>query len=77
MLFFLTPVLYPVDALGEWRWVATYNPFFAAIDVLRAPLLGLAPAEGSWIMLLVSNVIGCAIAFTVFARFRGRIAYWI
>jgi ABC-type polysaccharide/polyol phosphate export permease len=77
VLFFLTPVLYPVAALGEWGWMATYNPFFAAVDVLRAPLLGLPPAEGSWIMLLVSNLLGCVVAFAVFARFRGRIAYWI
>jgi ABC-2 type transport system permease protein/lipopolysaccharide transport system permease protein len=77
VLFFLTPVMYSVDALKEWRPIATYNPFFAAIDVIRAPLLGGVPAETSWIVLLAWTVVGSAFGFALFARFRARIAYWI
>jgi ABC-type polysaccharide/polyol phosphate export permease len=33
--------------------------------------------ETSWIILLVMTIVGCAITFAVFARFRSRIAYWI
>jgi ABC-type polysaccharide/polyol phosphate export permease len=77
VLFFLTPVLYPVEALHEWRAIAIYNPFFAAIDVIRAPLLGAVPADTSWIVLLIWTVVGCAFGFARFARFRARIAYWV
>ena len=76
-LFFLTPVIWPVAALKEWQIIATANPFFAAIDVLRAPLIGAAPAGSSWPMLLATTVIGCTVTFAVFVRFRSRIAYWI
>jgi ABC-type polysaccharide/polyol phosphate export permease len=63
--------------LGRWQAFATYNPLFAAIDVVRAPLLGVPTAETSWIILLVMTILGCGITFAVFARFRSRIAYWI
>ncbi len=77
VLFFLTPVIWPVTALKEWKIIAFANPFFAAVDVLRAPLLGVATAETSWPVLLATTVIGCALTFAMFARFRSRIAYWI
>jgi ABC-type polysaccharide/polyol phosphate export permease len=75
--FFLTPVFWPIAALGRWQPVAELNPLFAAIDVVRAPLLGGAAAPCSWAVLLVGTGIGAALAFVLFARFRARIAYWV
>jgi ABC-type polysaccharide/polyol phosphate export permease len=75
--FFVTPVFWPIDALGDWKNAAALNPLFAALDVVRAPLLGLRVAETSWPILLGSTVFGCALTFALFARFRTRIAYWI
>jgi homopolymeric O-antigen transport system permease protein len=77
VLFFMTPIIWPPEMLGRWRAIATYNPLFAAVDVVRAPLLGVPTAETSWIILLVMTILGCGITFSVFARFRSRIAYWI
>ncbi len=77
VLFFLTPIIYPIEALREWRGIATWNPFFAAIDVVRAPLLGTVPEGSSWVILVLWTLVGSALAFALFARFRGRIAYWI
>ena len=75
--FFITPIIWPIDALGDWKLIATLNPLFAAIDVVRAPLLGTAVSETSWIVLLGSTIVGCSVTFALFARFRARIAYWI
>jgi ABC-type polysaccharide/polyol phosphate export permease len=75
--FFLTPVFWPIDALGDWAPIAGLNPIFAAIDVVRAPLLGVPTAANSWIILLGSTTFGCTITYALFARFRMRIAYWI
>ncbi len=77
VVFFMTPVLWPVESLGGWRPVATFNPLFAAIDVVRAPLLGVPTAESSWIVLILMTIIGCAVSFAFFARLRTRIAYWL
>jgi len=77
VLFFVTPIFWSVEMLGNWQAIAALNPLFAAIDVVRAPLLGTAPAESSWIVLLIMTVLGCSASFALFARFRTRIAYWI
>jgi ABC-2 type transport system permease protein/lipopolysaccharide transport system permease protein len=75
--FFLTPVIWPAEQLGIYRWMADINPLYAAIDVLRAPLIGVAPAHYSWPMLGVFTAVGCVLTFALFARFRSRIAYWV
>jgi ABC-type polysaccharide/polyol phosphate export permease len=77
VLFFLTPIIWPPELLGRFHPIATFNPLFAAIDVVRAPLIGVPTAPSSWLMLVSVTVLGCGIAFAAFARFRSRIAYWI
>ena len=77
VLFFLTPVMWPAEALGTWQPIVSLSPFFAAIDVVRSPLLGVAPADTSWAVLLGSTALGCGVGFLMFARFRARIAYWV
>jgi ABC-type polysaccharide/polyol phosphate export permease len=75
--FLLTPVFWPIEALGDWVPMAAFNPIFAAIDVVRAPLLGVPTAAHSWIVLLGSTTLGWLTTYALFARFRMRIAYWI
>jgi len=77
VVFFVTPVMWPIQALGSNAWWAQLNPFFAAIDVLRGPLLGQSTAPYSWSILLVATALGCAASFAFFARFRSRIAFWV
>jgi ABC-type polysaccharide/polyol phosphate export permease len=75
--FFLTPVIWPAEQLGIYRWMADINPLYAAIDVLRAPLIGVAPSPYSWPILIAITVVGWGVTFLFFARFRSRIAYWV
>lgn len=76
-VFFVTPVLWNPQALGRWTYVAELNPFAAALDIARAPLLGQSPADVSWPLMIGLTVMGCLITFALFSRFRSRIAYWI
>ena len=77
VIFFVTPIFWPPQALGVWMQALPLNPLFAAIDVIRAPLLGQAPLTYSWAVLLVVTVLGCLGTFALFAKFRSRITYWI
>lgn len=77
VIFFATPIMWPISSLGNWRFIADFNPAFAAVDVLRAPLLGTAVEPHSWLLLLLTTIAGCIVSFGFFARFRSRIAYWI
>jgi ABC-type polysaccharide/polyol phosphate export permease len=77
VIFFVTPVFWSADALGDWKSVGEMNPLFAEIDVIRAPLLGLPIAPHSWTILLTMTLVGSIGTFLVFARFRSRIAFWV
>lgn len=77
VVFFLTPIFWPIDALGAYRPIAEFNPLFCAIDVIRAPLLGAAVEPTSWPILIMASAIGAAITYGLFARYRSRIAYWV
>ena len=77
VLFFVTPIFWPVEALGPYKSIAEYSPMFAAIDVIRAPLLGVPFAPHSWLILIGTTLVISAFTFAFFARLRSRIAYWI
>ncbi len=75
--FFVTPIFWPPDSLGTWQQLLPLNPFFAAIDVVRAPLLGTEPLPYSWTALLLVTALGCLCTFAVFVKCRPHIAYWV
>jgi ABC-2 type transport system permease protein/lipopolysaccharide transport system permease protein len=77
IIFFVTPIFWPPESVGDWAHVLPFNPLFAAVDVIRAPLLGTSPFAYSWAVLLGVTVLGCAGTFVVFVKFRTRIAYWV
>jgi homopolymeric O-antigen transport system permease protein len=77
VIFFVTPIFWPPEALGILMQALPLNPLFAAVDVIRAPLLGQAPLAYSWLVLLVVTVLGSIGTFALFAKFRSRITYWI
>ena len=77
VLFFITPIFWPIEAVASLRQVLALNPFFAWIDVVRAPLLGHAPQPTSWPLLLGCVAVGSVVSFLFFVRFRERIAYWL
>ncbi len=75
--FFVTPVLWRAELLGlHAPWLAL-NPFHPMLEILRAPLLGQAPAPGSWLAALVVSALVCAIGWLIFARTRARLAVWV
>lgn len=77
VVFFITPIFWSADGLGPHRWLADYNPIYAVIDVVRAPLLGQPHEPHSWLILILVTAFGCAATFAFFARFRARIAFWV
>jgi ABC-type polysaccharide/polyol phosphate export permease len=78
LLFFVTPIVWFPAALSERvGWIATANPIFAFIDIVRSPLLGELPAAASWPVAIGVTLTGAAAAALAFARYRHRIAYWV
>ncbi len=77
VVFFITPIFWLPELLGDWKGIAELNPMFAAIDVIRAPLLGVPLAPNSWVVLLTTTFLGSLVTFAAFSCYRSRISYWL
>lgn len=77
LLFFVTPVLWKPELLGERRWIVELNPLHHLMELVRAPLLGVVPAPESWGIALLVTAAGWTAAFLVFIRCRHRVVYWL
>lgn len=77
LAFFLSPVLWKPELLGERAKWLPLNPFYVVMETVRGPLVeGGAPAV-VWISALLYTALACGLAFLFFVRFRGRIAFWV
>ncbi len=77
ILFFSTPIMYPVDALGDAAILAHINPVHHFVEIVRAPLLGKMPALESWLVAWVTILVGFLVALLLFRRVDRRIVYWL
>ncbi len=75
--FFLTPIIWKPDLLGQRAGIVDLNPFYHFVQMIRAPLLGQAPDALTWGMTLGVTAAGWFVTFLFFRRFRARISYWV
>lgn len=75
--FFLTPIIWKPELLGERVSLAQTNPFYHFVELVRAPLLGDAPTALSWGVVIATTVLGWIVTILFFRRFRARVAYWV
>jgi ABC-2 type transport system permease protein/lipopolysaccharide transport system permease protein len=74
---FATPIMWPVETLGDDRLVADINPAYHLTELVRAPLLGQAPAPLSWEVCIGMVVVGGLFAALLLRRSERRIVYWL
>lgn len=77
VLFWLTPIVYAPEQLGRSRWLATLNPLAHVLDLIRLPLLNEVPATNSFAIVIGMGLLGWSLSFLLYARFRGRVAFWL
>jgi lipopolysaccharide transport system permease protein len=75
--FFVSPVMWKPDQLGAGQEFLPLNPFFALLEIVRAPLLGTAASADIWLGAALYSLVLWALAWSLFTRARGRIAFWI
>lgn len=75
--FFVTPIMWQREMLGARTWIADWNPLYHYIELVRAPLLGHAPAELSWWVAGGCTAGLLLVALAVFGRYRKQIPYWL
>ncbi|MBS0993468.1 ABC transporter permease [Gluconobacter cerinus] len=77
IVFYVTPVIWqPQQLAGKARYLL-YNPFYALLEVVRAPLLGHIPSIGVWLVALLTSAVFWVIAIWAFVRVRSRLVFWI
>jgi lipopolysaccharide transport system permease protein len=75
--FFLTPVIWQPEQLGRHAVWLPLNPFFAVMDIVRAPLLGYAPSGTVWLAAMIDSLLLSGLSWLMFLRARGRVAFWV
>jgi ABC-type polysaccharide/polyol phosphate export permease len=75
---FVTPIFFTPDQLGPRgaRFV-DLNLLYHFVDIVRAPLLGRAPARWSWVVVSLATVVGWGATLWLYSRFRRRVPYWL
>jgi lipopolysaccharide transport system permease protein len=77
IVFFITPIMWKPQLLENKIYLATANPFYHLIEIVRAPLLGSAANASSYLIVAAITVANLAITGAIFIRFRSRISYWV
>ncbi len=75
--FFVTPIIWQKDAIGEAAPYLVLNPFFCLLSVVREPLLNAHPGIATWLALSAWSALLCGGTWFLFARTRGRLAFWV
>jgi ABC-type polysaccharide/polyol phosphate export permease len=77
IVFFLTPIIWMPNSLGNKFWVMYLNPAYAFIEIARGPLLGHTIPLPVWGMAFGVTILGFLVTFLFFARFRARLPFWV
>ncbi len=77
LAFFLTPIMWKPNMLGDIQVWLPLNPFYALLETLRGPLVEGGGAWLAWAAAVFFTAVNCTVAFAFFARFRSRIAFWV
>ncbi len=77
MAFFVSAVIWRPEQLKSQEHLLAYNPFFTLLEIVRGPLLGTVPPVGVYLSAGLFSAAIFLAAWLMFARVRGRIAFWI
>lgn len=75
--FYITPVIWKPTQLGAKGWWLIYNPFYALLEVVRAPLLGNVPDMKVVAVAVGISAVFCMAALVTFRLTRNRLAFWV
>jgi ABC-type polysaccharide/polyol phosphate export permease len=77
LAMFATPIMWPANSLGQATIVAEVNPIYHLIELVRAPMLGVFPEVGSWLVAGALAVAGSLFATWLLLAKARRIVYWL
>jgi len=75
--FFLTPILWHPELLGERIALAYGNPFYHLIEAIRGPIMGTDTYINSLAVVFLMLLVGFPLTLLFFSRYRARVPYWL
>ena len=75
--FFLTPIIWRPELIGPKARFLLLNPFYPVLALVREPLLNQVPPASIWLSAAAWSGVWCVAAWLLFARVRGRLAFWV
>lgn len=76
--FFVSPIIWlPSTLAPRWQHLLPINPFYTLIEVVRGPLLGIAPSLFVWVSALGYSALIIGLSWLLLVRARHRVAFWI
>jgi lipopolysaccharide transport system permease protein len=76
--FFVSPIIWEPSTLSaKWRHLLPINPFYTLTEVVRGPLLGVAPSLVVWESAVGYSLLIVLASWLLFVRTRHRVAFWI
>src|SRR5690606_28793550 len=78
VVFFVTPVMWSPSILSSRsQFFIDLNPFYAFLELIRAPILGTSPSLANVVMAFSMTFLGAAGCWMLFKNYRARIVYWL
>jgi len=77
ILFFVTPIFWKPDLLGDRIVFANINPLYHFVELIRAPLLGTSPELLTWTVAIGTALVGWMATLWFYGRLRPAIPYWL
>ena len=79
LAFLVTPIMWEPGSLrpNQVEWIATINPVFHLIEIVRRPLLGEVASLTSWLYSSAVALACLGLGLVFYARYRQRIAFWV
>ncbi len=75
--FFITPISWMPKLLSADSLIIKLNPFAYYIEMIRSPLLNIAPSLRASVGSLILTVVGMVVSIYVLSRVRHRISFWV
>jgi ABC-type polysaccharide/polyol phosphate export permease len=78
LAFFVTPIFWDAANIrSDRKFIVDYNVLYYYIEIVRSPLLGRVPPMSHYVTVMVTTVIGFAIAYVVYRKMRRQLAFFV
>jgi ABC-2 type transport system permease protein/lipopolysaccharide transport system permease protein len=77
LIFYVTPIFWKADSLGNRQLIALVNPFYHFIEIVREPMLGHLPTLLNYEVCAGVTVVGTVFGLYIYGRFRHLIPLWL